>query len=341
MRTLGKLLWILVIFCSANVSVFLPRWLLKIALNKRSENNLSNDGASFVAHKNCITYKRKENHVVTDILKSKDDNKRLSYNETYNELEKYLIGSYVEDPKLLRFLRKYWLVPPTKRVYGGEEAKDRYYGQAGQAGVVDQILKGKTNGVYVESGAADGISSNTIFFEKFRNWTGVLVEPIPGMYNKLIGWRRQAWHLNSCLSSNNKMEKIKFANFGTFSGNLDSLNKLNGNRMKEYDIGTITVQCFPFHSVAAALNFTFIDYFSLDVEGAEMQVLKTIDFTKISVRVFSIEYRDGINTLSKLRDLRDFFTKLGYKEWGLVSEKKWMTGQPKDNEGLDVIFYKR
>jgi len=37
-----------------------------------------------------------------------------------------------------------------------------------------------SNGFFIELGANDGLAqSNTIFFEKFRNWHGILIEPIP------------------------------------------------------------------------------------------------------------------------------------------------------------------
>ena len=39
-----------------------------------------------------------------------------------------------------------------------------------------------------------------------------------------------------------------------------------------------------------ALNRTTIDFFSLDVEGAELQVLKTIDFNKINIRTLTVEH---------------------------------------------------
>ena len=39
-----------------------------------------------------------------------------------------------------------------------------------------------------------------------------------------------------------------------------------------------------------ALNRTTIDFFSLDVEGAELQVLKTVDFNKINIRTLTVEY---------------------------------------------------
>lgn len=47
----------------------------------------------------------------------------------------------------------------------------------------------------------------------------------------------------------------------------------------------VNVQCFPLYTYLLALNVTVIDYFSLDVEGSELNVLKTIPFDKIDIRV--------------------------------------------------------
>ena len=47
--------------------------------------------------------------------------------------------------------------------------------------VDDLIFKNKLqNGFFIEAGATNGESgSNTLFFELERNWTGLLVEPLP------------------------------------------------------------------------------------------------------------------------------------------------------------------
>lgn len=68
--------------------------------------------------------------------------------------------------------------------------------------------------------------------------------------------------------------------------------------MQSYNVGKITdletgqkknnhvpVQCLPLYSILLALNTTTIDYFSLDVEGAEMKVLKTIPWDKVNIKV--------------------------------------------------------
>lgn len=46
------------------------------------------------------------------------------------------------------------------------------------------------------------------------------------------------------------------------------------------------MQCFPIYSLLSALSVTTVDYFSLDVEGAEMEVLATIPFDKVFIKVY-------------------------------------------------------
>ena len=43
--------------------------------------------------------------------------------------------------------------------------------------------------------------------------------------------------------------------------------------------------CLPFFSVLLALGNPTVDYFSLDVEGAELPILKTIPWHKVQIKV--------------------------------------------------------
>ena len=46
--------------------------------------------------------------------------------------------------------------------------------------------------------------------------------------------------------------------------------------------------CLPFFSVLLALGNPAVDYFSLDVEGAELPILKSIPWHKVQIKVSSI-----------------------------------------------------
>ena len=63
----------------------------------------------------------------------------------------------------------------------------------------------------------------------------------------------------------------------------------------------ITVQCFPLYSLLLALNQTNVDYFSLDIEGDELHVLKTIPFDKLRIEVMTVEVNHPQNRRADVR----------------------------------------
>ena len=59
------------------------------------------------------------------------------------------------------------------------------------------------NGYFVELGANDGITySNTYYFEKYRGWKGILIEPIPHKYLNCLKIRSKETQVfcNACVS---------------------------------------------------------------------------------------------------------------------------------------------
>src|SRR5207249_10419961 len=56
------------------------------------------------------------------------------------------------------------------------------------------------DGFYVEAGANDGFEqSNTYWLERFRGWRGVLVEPVPELYQEVLREGRRAQVVNCAL----------------------------------------------------------------------------------------------------------------------------------------------
>ena len=58
--------------------------------------------------------------------------------------------------------------------------------------------------------------------------------------------------------------------------------------------GAVIIPCMPLQEILQTFGITHIDFFSLDVEGAELEVLQTLDFTAFHVSVLVIE-QDGGN----------------------------------------------
>ena len=92
---------------------------------------------------------------------------------------------------------------------------------------------------------------------------------------------------------------------------------------------TVQIECFPFYSFMLALNRTTIDFFSLDVEGDELKILKTIPFDKINIKMLTVEYfhgPGGANALQKFMESKGYQVvaniRQGYSVGDLIFIKK-------------------
>jgi hypothetical protein len=188
-----------------------------------------------------------------------------------------------------------------------------------------------------------------LFFERERNWTGLLVEANPGLFKKIVELNRKAYSVNACLSTTNKTEKLLFRPAYLLGGLVESMDSAHAHRVKvKHGNSTpdICVQCFTLHSILRALSVSHIDYFSLDVEGPELEILKTIPFDKIKIDIFTVEYKimDHKQTMveksrEKLRNIQKFFAMMGnYKQVGILPDSSGQTEESKMRGGLDVIF---
>ena len=149
----------------------------------------------------------------------------------------------------------------------------------------------KNNGTFIEFGATDGIKdSNTYSLEKKLNWTGVLVEPIKSFYSKL-NENRDVKCLNNVVykSSGDKISFIeaKTKELSTIKGfeNSDDHNR-DINNSSTYDIETISLKDI----IDNHLQIKEIDYLSIDTEGSEYEILKTIDFNLYKFKIITVEH---------------------------------------------------
>ena len=77
---------------------------------------------------------------------------------------------------------------------------------------------------------------------------------------------------------------------------------------------TYDMQCFPLYSLlrAAAGNVT-VNYLSLDIEGAELQVLRTLPWDKVDIEVMTVETNHAGEVFPGTRqDVRDYLALRGY-----------------------------
>lgn len=192
-----------------------------------------------------------------------------------------------------------------------------YFSEAGQDRFVEEtFFDGRTGGVFVEIGGHDGVTgSNTLYFEKFRGWRGICLEASPGLFERMAGVR-SAECLNTALAD--------FEGEAPFFEITEGLHQMSGltaelapeflNRARERDDvqgREITVPVTTFAVLAKERELKAVDYFSLDVEGAEIKVLEGIDFGYTEVLVFSVENPPAEE--ANHRRIRDFMKDRGYR----------------------------
>ena len=176
------------------------------------------------------------------------------------------------------------------------------------------------NGYYIELGANDGITaSNTLYFEKSKNWKGVLIEPIPHKYLECLKNRsiNNSIHCYACTSFEYKEKFVEliYSDTMTISMGLESdiSNIYEHAKIGERFLKT-GEQSFSFGARSKTLNQILIDskspkvidFFCLDVEGAEIEVLKGIDFSIYQFRYICVESRLVDNIIT-------FLAQYGYK----------------------------
>jgi FkbM family methyltransferase len=150
----------------------------------------------------------------------------------------------------------------------------------------------------MDVGAHDGVSiNNTLYFEKYNNWTGINVEPIKSVYDNLVINRPNNININ-CAVCNNDGNAEFICNVGyteMISGlkdcfddrhyqHLNYENELMGSKTTLININTKKIE-----SICDEHNIKHINYLSIDVEGAEFEVIKSINFDKVFIDVIGFE----------------------------------------------------
>ena len=174
---------------------------------------------------------------------------------------------------------------------------ERYFSCAGR----NPILRG---GTYLELGALDGIKfSNTAFFDRALGWSGVLIEPSSEFSslqkNRGGNAKNKLFHSAVC-DQEGEIDWIEGdvkAVSGIASTMPDDLqtrfHSAEGNHVEIKHETRTKIRCASLAILLREAGVTEIDLFSLDVEGAELVVLNTMDWT-IPVHVLVVEL-DGNN----------------------------------------------
>ncbi|KAL1459662.1 hypothetical protein WDU94_011620 [Cyamophila willieti] len=129
---------------------------------------------------------------------------------------------------------------------------------------INLMFNDMTNGKFIEVGASEEFGSTQILVDSL-NWTGLVVEPHPDRYLDITKLRH-VHTANICISPTYYPREASFKSIK----------------------GYIKITCFPLYSVMAAFKSTNLDLLKLNLKEADYQVLKTLPWTKVCIKVISV-----------------------------------------------------
>jgi FkbM family methyltransferase len=174
-----------------------------------------------------------------------------------------------------------------------------YKSQHKQDEFIINYFKNKRNGVFLDIGAHDGITlSNTYVLEKEFGWTGICFEPMPFEYKKLNECR-DSINYNCALYNTNGTETFTLLDYDGYPDMLSGITKditidhMGGILREQKAIGGkikhIKVQTRILNEILEETGVTKIDFMSIDTEGSELKILKSIAFPLFDIEVISCE----------------------------------------------------
>jgi FkbM family methyltransferase len=168
-------------------------------------------------------------------------------------------------------------------------------------------------GFFVEAGANDGyLQSNTYYLERFKGWSGILVEPVPELFRLCVAERPRTRVINAALVAEDRpgatVRMVYGGLMSVVSGSRGSPaadheharagSQFGWDRTYEVDVPARTLA-----SILDEAGSPAIDLLSLDVEGYEVEVLRGLQLDRHAPRYLLIEILDAESTRDELAEL--------------------------------------
>ncbi len=184
-------------------------------------------------------------------------------------------------------------------------------------------------GVFIEAGANDGVTcNNTLYFERHRGWTGLLIEPIPELADRCVRNRGSSTGVALCAlggpAEAGRIVPLTFCNLMSVVGGAvgdaaaeEAYVRLGqeAQQVLKPEPYTVYSPILTLSSLIDRFGLSRVDLLVLDVEGYERQALAGLDLSRHRPRFILVEalwHEAEIRAL--LEKDYDFIEELGRKD---------------------------
>lgn len=199
------------------------------------------------------------------------------------------------------------------------------YAQFGEDLILAHLFNqlGIAKPTYLDIGANEPRSISNTYYFYIRGSRGVLMEPNPFLYKQLKRMRPEDIVLNTGIAFDEQVE-ADFYIFPNFANGLNTFSEKEAKHWEETGmkgLGKIPIEKvvkMPLIPVNSILEKYFKDkapnFISLDVEGLDLEILKSLDFDKYQPEVLVVETMgyDGNQESFKLNDIIEFVLNKNY-----------------------------
>lgn len=170
---------------------------------------------------------------------------------------------------------------------------------------------GGEKGYFVEVGAYDPVYQSQSYHLELAGWDGVLIEPVPDLADNLARARRAMVHRCACVSPGQDR-----------AGTVPLLERRGGSTIvfNPKAVGEDMVLDVPAKTLDTVLQEAGaprIDFLSVDVEGAEPDVLSGLSFSKYKPRLVLVDDRERFGETCRLlrRNGYQLVRRSGHNGW--------------------------
>ena len=176
--------------------------------------------------------------------------------------------------------------------------------------IIEDLTKNIKNGFYVDAGCYHPLHLSNTFLLYKRSWNGINID-ISEFSIKLFNYLRpNDVNINSAVSNTEK--EISFYYQKKLS-QLSTIKKAISNERMQGNIKEKKIKSLKLNSILNQSKFKNrqIDFLNIDVEGADFEVLKSLDFTIYEPKIICIEIMDKNIFESKIYN---FLKDINYKK---------------------------
>ena len=203
------------------------------------------------------------------------------------------------------------LIIVLRKSYQLSQKSNKFYSQFGEDSILEKYLK-ENKGFYLDIGSGDPVRGSNTFFLYKKGWSGILIDPLTrNVFSSRI-IRRKDKIIQGLVGAANKSYLFYEMYPYEYSTTNNEIVKALISNKKAKLVKKVQLNTFSVSELYLNIDLDQPSLLSVDCEGFDLEVLKTIDLNTAKFRVICIEDFE-FNPVSKSSTINHYLIENGYE----------------------------